>query len=112
MCEIGGLFKDRLEGRVKCQHPSIPFYSSVSGKPMDEPDGLNASYWRFFFESRVLFNSAVHSILDEEPMKRLSVEIGPHSALEGPLNQIFKAHKSEISYVPTLIRDKHDTKCI
>lgn len=112
MCEIGGLFEDRLEGRVNCQQPTIPFHSSVSGKRIDEPNGLNASYWRKNLESRVLFNSAVQSLLDEEPRNRMFVEIGPHSALEGPLKQIFKAHKSQNSYTPTLIRDKHDTKCI
>lgn len=112
MCEIGGMFQDRLEGRVKCQQETIPFYSSVSGKRMNKPDGLNSSYWQQNLESRVLFSSAIQSILDEEPMYRFFVEIGPHSALEGSLKQILKAHKSQDSYVPTLIRDQSGTKCL
>ena len=106
------MFQDRLEGHVKCQQPTIPFYSTVSGGRIDETNGLNPSYWRQNLESRVLFHTAIRSLLEQEPVNRLFVEIGPHSALGGPLKQIFKAHKSQNSYVPTLIRDEHSTKCL
>lgn len=112
MCEIGGVFQDRLEDHVKCQRPTIPFYSTVSGTRMNEIDGLNSSYWRRDLESRVLFHTAIQNLLEKEPVNRLFVEIGPHSALGGPLKQIFKAHKSQNYYVPTLIRNEHSTKCL
>lgn len=70
---------------------------------MNEPDGLDKSYWRHSLEGRVLLHSAIESALDDALTNRLLVEIGPHSALEGNLQQILKTYKSQNSYVPTLI---------
>lgn len=112
MSEIGSTFEAQIECYVRCEQPQIAFYSSVNGRRMNERDGLNAPYWRLNLESRVLFHNAVKSILDEEPRNRLFVEIGPHSALEGPLKQIFKTSNSQDLYVPTLVRHEHSTKSL
>ena len=59
----------------------------------------------------MLFYTTIKCVLDEEPTNRLFIEIGPYSALEGPLKQIFKTYKSRNFYAPTLIRNEHSTKC-
>lgn len=38
MSEIGSTFENRIEGYASCQQPTIPFYSTVSGKRVNEPD--------------------------------------------------------------------------
>ena len=112
MSEIGSTFETRIKGQVSCQQSTVPFYSTVSGRRVNELHGLNTSYWRKNLEAPVLFHSAIKSILDEAPTDRVFVEIGPHSAFRGPLQQIFKTYKLQNSYVPTLVRHEHSTKCL
>ena len=112
MSEIGSTFETRIKGHVSCQRSTVPFYSTVSGRRVNEVCGLNTSYWRKNLEAPVLFHSAIKDVLDEAPRNRVFVEIGPHSALRGPLQQIFKTYKTQNSYVPTLLRHEHSTKCL
>lgn len=83
-------------------------YSSVTDQVITEPRLLDAAYWRANLESPVLFHTAVEKILAERPSSIL-LEVGPHSALAGPLRQIMKATGANSPYVPTLIRNAHDT---
>ena len=66
-----------------------------------------ASYWRANLESPVLFSEAVASLVDMEdvPIHAL-VEIGPHPALKGPLEQILKAGNKTVAYASTLKRQE------
>ena len=64
-------------------------------------------YWRANLESPVLFSEAVASLVDTEdlPIHAL-VEIGPHPALKGPLEQISKAAGKTVAYASTLKRQE------
>ncbi|KAL8902621.1 MAG: hypothetical protein Q9207_004534, partial [Kuettlingeria erythrocarpa] len=73
---------------------NVEFYSSVSGKPLDTVN-LSAEYW----VSNMNYGTTVDDM----------IEIGPHSALRGPLKQMFEdpGKLGELSYKchPTIIRN-------
>ncbi|ETS75605.1 hypothetical protein PFICI_12549 [Pestalotiopsis fici W106-1] len=93
---------------------SAVMYSSVTGAPLDVSRHLDAQYWQDNLESPVLFRSAVESLLKEQEKPGntlIFVEVGPHSALSGPLRQILAQESSKSSYTSCLIRsqDAHAT---
>ena len=93
-------------------------FSSVTGAQIAASE-LNASYWVRNMVSPVQFVQAVQAMIPEASKgggrrRRggLSIdtllEIGPHSALQGPLKQILTANgrAEEISYHSLLVRNK------
>ncbi|KAI9838887.1 MAG: hypothetical protein M1819_004095 [Sarea resinae] len=82
------------------RRPLVTFYSSVLGKRF-QGSGLDATYWRENLESPVLFTDALDELVtnQELPVDML-VEIGPHSALAGPIRQLEAKHRSEGSGFP------------
>lgn len=105
-----GLAYETLLKEHPRRKPTIPFFSTVTGRPVSLEE-LGPSYWRQNLESPVKFYSAVTAMIDDGGPNQVFVEIGPHSALAGPLRQIFKAtvEKTQLSYVPTIVRDE---KCL
>ena len=82
--------------------------SSVTNAPVAD-DQLGAEYWASNLTSRVLFNTAVTKLVTTIGLENIGafVEIGPHSALSGPLKQIFQANSfNSFSYIPTLLRNQ------
>ncbi|RDA94924.1 hypothetical protein CP533_0174 [Ophiocordyceps camponoti-saundersi (nom. inval.)] len=119
MRDVGGVYQERLSPYMKeVREPKVPFFSSVYGKPVDKracsENRLDAEYWRKNLESPVLFHGAVSSLLTSFPDVATVVEIGPHSALRGPLRQIFqeRTSKKSPSYVATLVRSKECAQSI
>ncbi|KAJ5307079.1 hypothetical protein N7508_006094 [Penicillium antarcticum] len=80
--------------------------SSVTNTPLDPTQPLNADYWCANLMSPVKLNQAVHTIGSDAQYKvDVLVEIGPHSALKGPINQICRTEKfDKIDYLPTMQR--------
>lgn len=109
MAEVGAEYQALLEPHVSSSRPEVPFYSTVLNEVIKEKGAFNASYWRSNMESPVLFNTALAKLLSHQPANNLFLEIGPHSALAGPLRQIFKQHQPDALYVPTLVRGQDDT---
>ncbi|GFF44876.1 lovastatin nonaketide synthase [Aspergillus udagawae] len=111
---MGGLYKSLLSPSVVSTTPSIPFYSSVTGTLLSGSTALDARYWRQNYESPVLFNSAIEAILSSGSNQKVFMEIGPHSALAGPLQQIFQqgGAGSEAVYFPTMIRQEQARPCL
>lgn len=98
---------------IRGEHqPSVPLYSSVTGKVINSPGKFAASYWCQNLVSPVLFHTAVRTIIAAKFQNPVWLEIGPHSALAGPLRQIFQAEGAELTYVPTLQRGKDDTQSV
>ena len=68
---------------------SIRFISSVTGKV--KTDGFGASYWAQNLVSPVLFLQALQTLFGstvvETAITHCVVEVGPHSALKGPIKQ-------------------------
>jgi malonyl CoA-acyl carrier protein transacylase len=97
-------FTSRLEGlQLQNKEPLIPYYSSVTGERNTD---MSPAYWVRNAISPVLFNNAVQAVLDDFKSP-IFVEIGPHSALAGPIRQILQFKKRTAQYIPTLIRNQH-----
>ncbi|CAH0028125.1 unnamed protein product [Clonostachys rhizophaga] len=95
------------------------FFSSVVGH-LVEPEFVDASYWVKNLVQPVKFSDALQSLLTSSESKigtgqvqpNLLVEIGPHSALKGPINQTVdlvrqvsnQGKKMVFNYLPSLVR--------
>ncbi|GLA73933.1 type I Iterative Polyketide synthase (PKS) [Aspergillus tubingensis] len=83
------------------------FFSSVVGDVSD-PTDLSPSYWVQNLTSPVLFANALGKMCGVGSKPNLMVEVGPHSALKGPILDTLKALgssvASEVAYVPTVVR--------
>ncbi|KAJ5496618.1 hypothetical protein N7463_008605 [Penicillium fimorum] len=93
--------------------PSIPFFSSVRGGLLGSTKGdqLGPKYWQANLEQPVLFRSAVNEILQSKQFKNeVFLELGPHSALAGPLRQILASTSSKASYVASLVRRQNSVE--
>lgn len=107
MVEVGESYLHLLEGLVLPRPFRKPFFSSVTGKLFDEGDMLDLRYWQKNLESPVLFNSAVSCLLKHPVGKNpIFVEVGPHSALAGPLRQILAHNSSSAPYAGLMLRQQ------
>ncbi|RDA88225.1 hypothetical protein CP532_0333 [Ophiocordyceps camponoti-leonardi (nom. inval.)] len=104
MHEAGNLFLDMTKPRGH-QQTTVPFYSSLTGKLVPIETQLPRTYWRDNLVSPVLFNTAVTALLHDLQRDTIFLEVGPHSALQGPLRQIFKPYSGKsVAYASTLTR--------
>ncbi|THV54035.1 hypothetical protein BGAL_0036g00340 [Botrytis galanthina] len=109
MLDLGEEYQALLEPHISSSAPNVPFYSTVLNEVVSQKGGLDASYWRKNLESPVLFNTTMENLLSKSSSSNLFLEIGPHSALAGPLRQIFKRLQPDAIYIPTLVRNENDT---
>lgn len=88
----------------------VPMFSTVRTEKLNYTEGrIPGSYWVDNLTNPVLFDQGVQSMLNEMPEINLLVEVGPHSALSGPIRQICQAiNKKGVGYLPTLKRKEHD----
>ncbi|KAI8932960.1 hypothetical protein NX059_010429 [Plenodomus lindquistii] len=102
-----------VDSGVEGQVPSIPFFSSVTGELLGQTKAakLGPRYWQANLERPVLFKSAISSILQSQVTRNeVLLELGPHSALAGPLRQILTSESSKASYVPSLVRRQNSVE--
>ncbi|KAL4896611.1 hypothetical protein BDV59DRAFT_198970 [Aspergillus ambiguus] len=90
----------------------VEFYSSLWGGKLDSTVLLDSSYWVGNLVEPVRFSSALQTLCaDIKP--NVIVEIGPHSALEGPIKQnlkgISREASSEVRYFSSLVRNQNAT---
>ncbi|KAI0199508.1 putative polyketide synthase [Astrocystis sublimbata] len=108
MLDVGDAYYNLLTSHLECATADIPFYSSVTLDILREGASFGAKYWQDNLEKPVLFGPAVHKLVSERPDITTHIEIGPHSALAGPLRQIYKTAGANIQYFSALIRGKND----
>lgn len=98
-------------GTEKQQQPRM--FSSVTGNVI-RSGRLPANYWRQNLENQVVFNQALGELILECPDVNWLVEIGPHSALAGPIQQIlFDTEKAQtVSYASAMLRNKDSAETI
>lgn len=80
--------------------------SSTTGKPIERNAGIPIQYWRTNLESPVLFDNALQTLLADN--RYHFIEIGPHSALQLPIEQIRKKmgiHPTGLIYSSTIVRN-------
>ncbi|KAI0017755.1 KR domain-containing protein [Xylariomycetidae sp. FL0641] len=88
------------------QTPAV-MVSSVTNTVLPAGTALDETYWSANLCNPVLFNQAVQTLLTSPRFSDvdLLVEVGPHSAMAGPVKQIKAEVKAEkIEYVATLQR--------
>ena len=88
---------------------AVSFFSSVYADEITQ-GSLSVNYWRQNLESPVLFHQAVTAMVKAEPVDLL-VEIGPHSALQGPLRQLSKTMNPEVQppeYLSAIVRHNNN----
>lgn len=97
---------------VQCgQHrPDVHMISSVYGEEVQDA-GLDANYWCKNLTSPVQFATALAKSLrlirEKEEGPVAVIEIGPHSALAGPIKQIVKGSNLQgIEYLSVLLRNQ------
>lgn len=111
MAEVGTEYHRLVGPNVPGRSPSKPFFSSVTGDLLEAPEMLDASYWQRNLESPVLFSRAVSRITDHPVGKSpVFLEVGPHSALAGPVRQILVGRSASAPYVSTLLRGGNCTE--
>jgi len=82
--------------------------SSVTASKISSERILDEDYWTANLCSPVLFSQAVQTIATNSQFANvnLPIEIGPHSALSGPVRQICESFGyNKLGYLPTLLRD-------
>jgi acyl transferase domain-containing protein len=92
--------------------PQTVFFSSLYGHAAPW-SLLGSTYWRQNLESPVLFNQAVTEMVTRAPVDIL-IELGPHSALQGPLRQISKSLETDQfpDYLAAMVRGNDNAKDI
>ncbi|KAJ8127042.1 hypothetical protein O1611_g6594 [Lasiodiplodia mahajangana] len=100
------LAKDYQASIADVQPPvstNVRFHSSLLGRRIDGVE-LESSYWVQNLTCPVRFSEAVQTMLEPIDGHRTGVnmllELGPHSALQGPLKQILKAVGGDAAKVP------------
>ena len=83
--------------------PVVPFHSSVNSRTLHSDYVFDSSYWVANLTSPVLFSTAYDTILKAHP-DAIALEIGPHSALAGPVRQMHQHANAPIRYVSALVR--------
>lgn len=83
--------------------------SSVTGEATDPTFVFGPEYWKANLISPVRFSTAVTKLLDTH-LDGVFVEVGPHSALAGPLRQICTHASRPCEYVSLLTRGEDATK--
>ena len=120
MLAIGDEYIDMLRSgadRIKKLHlvhkkqcyPRIPWVSSVKPEKFMFDEGpIPADYWRANLESPVRFSQATMKMISPTGgiAADVLIEIGPHPALKGPLEQILKAIDRPTQYIPSLQRNE------
>jgi acyl transferase domain-containing protein len=112
MKEAGQTFARMLGSKVSSRAPAIPMFSSQTNNSIRNKGALNGPYWQSSYDNPVLFNTVMQKLIlsrSASAAPLVLVEIGPHSALAGPIRQIIKECQKDVSYVPTLVRGEDAT---
>ncbi|OHF03980.1 polyketide synthase [Colletotrichum orchidophilum] len=88
MRAVGTEYQSLIKPHLSPKSLNVAFYSSVSSQRLKRGSDFDAQYWQRNLESPVLFRQAVVQLL-QTSSTTLHLEVGPHSALAGPLKQIY-----------------------
>lgn len=106
-------YAEAIKDTVAKSTTEIAFHSSLLGEHISNTEALDASYWVQNLTKPVRFAEALASMVapvergSTKPGVDVVVELGPHSALEGPCKQILKAvggNAAKIPYASALLR--------
>ena len=131
MKEVGPLYESLLGPYLQesaadntdheSRRPRATMYSSVGTsddklKSFNTPTDLTrAGYWRQNLESPVQFSSALENLAAAAGRQTHLIEIGPHAALRGPIDQIrtkLNLTREQLTYCSTLRRNDDADRCM
>lgn len=107
-------FEKLIAPHLQFNNSMIPMYSTSALEKLVDPSKLHAEYWSNGITSAVEFEAGIKTIIDDiKDSHPVFLEIGPHSALSGPLRQIFQDSQEtrpelQPLYIPTLTRNDMD----
>lgn len=108
MKNVAEAYLAAIESIQPASTSTATFFSSVTGE-VARPSDLGPAYWIQNLTSSVLFSDALAKMCDDEESRpNLLIEVGPHSALKGPILDIQKSlgpAASKIGYAPTVVRN-------
>ncbi|GKT40682.1 highly reducing polyketide synthase gloL [Colletotrichum spaethianum] len=99
-------YLELLRPYVKPRDPRTLFISSVGNNVISKGADLGPAYWVQNLVSPVLFSGAVSTTIQALKSEKVFLEIGPHSALAGPIRQIMGAEKINAEYINVLTRGR------
>lgn len=103
---ISDSYRSALKGLRPARSAAVQFVSSLTGVPINTL-ALGPTYWVSNLVSQVKFLPAVQEIHARSKVEIL-IEIGPHSALAGPVREILDMDLSpprRVEYLPSLKRN-------
>ncbi|KAL8695116.1 MAG: hypothetical protein Q9224_003449 [Gallowayella concinna] len=112
MKTVESKYRTLLGKGIQARQPVVPFFSSVTGECLTNGESLSSSYWVQNLTSPVIFLDAVNAAIDHFQSPKVFLEIGPHSALAGPIRQIIQQRSKDAHYVSTLVRNKDALKSL
>ena len=95
-----------FDGTSTAGSGKVQMYSSLIGTLL-AGNNISTTYWRKNLESPVLFDEALQRLLSSNPTVDHVIEIGPHSALGGPVKEVRSALDLDpalLTYLPSLKR--------
>ncbi|KAI1619299.1 KR domain-containing protein [Exophiala viscosa] len=115
MKEVGSTYRQLAKGHAlgTSTGTKVDFFSSVTGQLLDDAQLLDAAYWQANLESPVLFRTAIANLVAHARLESkdnlMILEVGPHSALAGPLRQILARESAGSSYASCMTRGQDCT---
>ena len=113
MSLVADKYRKLLGDVIPSSHSTAEFHSSLKGARV-APATLTTSYWVENLTSPVLFQQATQSLCGgnggvAKNNVDVLIEIGPHSALQGPVRQILQSSKGssrKIQFMSSLVRNE------
>lgn len=84
------IVREMEQGSQHTSNEPAQFFSSLHGHRVDGLECAHAEYWVRNLTNAVRFSEGLDHMVKEADLDML-VELGPHSALQGPIKQIIKA---------------------
>jgi acyl transferase domain-containing protein len=99
---VAGEYRDFIQDvRPVAAREDVRFFSSLHGRELRDLATLDASYWVDNLVNPVRFSTALRELCSAaEEAPDVIVEVGPHAALEGPINQTLQAMSSDLPSPP------------
>lgn len=108
MENVAGFYRKSLGDVQPAAGQDVAFYSSLHGKRTDTK-ALETAYWVSNLTNPVQFTQALQDLCDQEQDTGVDtlIEIGPHSALQAPIQDLLRANTgrmNQIKYMSCLKR--------
>ncbi|KAJ6044919.1 uncharacterized protein N7446_003115 [Penicillium canescens] len=113
MAPVVKAYESSIWSYIEVRPVMVPMYSTLTGARIVNPQELDALYWCRNISFPVLFWSAIESIVlgdHSDNPRHFFLEIGPHSALKGPLRDIFSTSAGagqELLYASCVVRGQN-----